>query len=388
MMWSDGVQPAVHILALKRSWLRAALLTPGENACAVFRPTSNQENGGVEMTPIKQAWIVLNSECDNACRWCYAKSVLSERERFAIEDVDWLHQFLVSLGCTKVIFLGGEPTLHPDLAKALASAGRHGLRQTIVTNGRRLGGEGFLAGLSAKPGCLDFIVSFEGASSGIHDSITQVPGSFEDSLRGVNACKAAGIPVTANLTLGRDNFRQIPAFIGLAHQLELETISFNVAIPPFNYPVEVSDFMAPRELTAITEMLCGLLVDGAPKCFLSTPLPICVLHRDFLNLVKKGVVALTACHVLSGVGLVVNWNCEVLLCTHLPQVPICNLRSFSCPETFADFWSGVVEESVRAPLRQYPSARCESCNSREMWTGGCPLLPHFYGSENILKYES
>ncbi|MFN2367315.1 MAG: radical SAM protein, partial [Desulfurivibrionaceae bacterium] len=75
--------------------------------------------------------------CNLACRHCYINreqhgSGMVSREKM----VEWLKLFYEPAKESNVIFLGGEPTMHPDLAFAIKKARELGYSSvTVDTNG-------------------------------------------------------------------------------------------------------------------------------------------------------------------------------------------------------------------------------------------------------------
>lgn len=81
--------------------------------------------------------LFLLRECNAHCRFCYATfRDVSGR----LPTADWVRILflLAEAGAQKVTFVGGEPTLHPDLAHLVRVASGLGLTTTVVTNGARL----------------------------------------------------------------------------------------------------------------------------------------------------------------------------------------------------------------------------------------------------------
>jgi radical S-adenosyl methionine domain-containing protein 2 len=76
-------------------------------------------------------------KCNLTCSYCYATfpgrpRSLSGREWCAVIDA------LAAAGVKRLTFSGGEPTLHPDLARLLAHARQRALQTSIITNAARL----------------------------------------------------------------------------------------------------------------------------------------------------------------------------------------------------------------------------------------------------------
>lgn len=84
-----------------------------------------------------------------------------------------------------LILTGSEITLHRDLPEWARMARRHGFDHVrIQTHGMRLAQPGYCAEL-VDAGVDEFFVSVAAADAQTHDAITQVPGSFDKTLHGL-----------------------------------------------------------------------------------------------------------------------------------------------------------------------------------------------------------
>ncbi|MCX7166749.1 MAG: radical SAM protein [Rhodocyclales bacterium] len=86
---------------------------------------------------------------------------------------------------TGLILTGSEITLHRDLPEWARMARRHGFEHVrIQTHGMRLSQASFCEEL-IDAGVDEFFVSVAASDAATHDAITQVPGSFDKTLRGL-----------------------------------------------------------------------------------------------------------------------------------------------------------------------------------------------------------
>lgn len=90
---------------------------------------------------------------------------------------------LQALGCRKVHFTGGEPTLRPDLDELVAHGSAAGLRMTLTSNGTLFTRE--RARRLVEAGLRGINVSVDSPLAAVHDEIRGVPGAFTQSLEGL-----------------------------------------------------------------------------------------------------------------------------------------------------------------------------------------------------------
>ena len=147
--------------------------------------------------PVEFLWLELTNRCNLQCVHCYANSgPYGSNSVLTTADFRGLIQEAAELGCRQVQFIGGEPTLDPALPELIEHAHHCGMDfLEIYTNGRRLS-ESLLTCLAAFE--VNVAVSFYSIDPGMHDLITQTPGSHRDTLANLRRIINAGI----NLRVG------------------------------------------------------------------------------------------------------------------------------------------------------------------------------------------
>jgi len=118
---------------------------------------------------------------------------------------DWLQVLRDAsrLGCKSVQFIGGEPSLHPDLGKMVSFAAAEGYDFIeLYTNATAMTGD--LINLLATHN-VRVATSFYSADSAVHDAITTRAGSFGRTVDGIRSAVAAGLHVRAGLILTAAN---------------------------------------------------------------------------------------------------------------------------------------------------------------------------------------
>lgn len=142
-------------------------------------------------------WIELTNQCNLACSHCYAESGPDKPREGAMTCRD--HEKVLSdayaVGCRKVQFIGGEPTLNRDLPELIGHASEIGYEFIeVFTNLTRISDE-----LRA---CFEIYgvhvaTSVYAPDPTTHDRITGVPGSFEKTVRNIRQLLSQGTPVRA-----------------------------------------------------------------------------------------------------------------------------------------------------------------------------------------------
>ena len=155
--------------------------------------------------------IRIGFRCNQACRFCFVSTHLPSVSRDRIANAI---ETAASQGAI-VVLSGGEPTLDPELADWVALAKARGAPEVeLQTNATRLGRPDAASALAAAGVDIAF-VSLHAATAQTSDAITGAPGTFDQTLAGLDALAVTSIAIRINYVLCRPNAAQFPAFVDL-----------------------------------------------------------------------------------------------------------------------------------------------------------------------------
>jgi Fe-coproporphyrin III synthase len=157
------------------------------------------------------------TRCNLRCRHCYINPEQHGRKRLPIERIErWLGVFAGRSPGANLVLLGGEPTLHPDLPRAVRCARRLGFGSiTIDTNGYLF--HDILDRVT--PAEVDvFSFSLDGAVAGTNDRI-RGSGSYEACLSGIRRARARGFQTSLIYTVSRANLQELSLMGPLLEEL-------------------------------------------------------------------------------------------------------------------------------------------------------------------------
>lgn len=218
-----------------------------------------------------RATLELTRSCNQNCVFC-ARAGMPGLE----EGVSFAQQ-LDALTGEELTFIGGEPTLVPELTDLVARAKAKGFKRIgLQTNGLKLADERYTTGL-AEAGLTDVHVTLLGADSAVHDYHSNTPGSFSAVMTAMGIARARGLALVASTVVTRSNFRvlaplpQLLASKGVvAWQLAMANVAGNA--------VGAMDRVVPRHALALPYVLHALeaarrlgiegFVRDAPLCLL------------------------------------------------------------------------------------------------------------------------
>jgi molybdenum cofactor biosynthesis enzyme MoaA len=153
------------------------------------------EEGSIE--GLEFLWLEITPKCNLECIHCYADSGPSRPLHETLQLEDWMNALrqAARLGCWRVQFIGGEPTLHPGLADLIAYARELGFRSVeVYTNGTHFTE-------SLKRAFLRYQVSLSfsiyAGQDDVHDAITQRQGSFNKTLASIRWAVRSGLSAQA-----------------------------------------------------------------------------------------------------------------------------------------------------------------------------------------------
>jgi len=138
---------------------------------------------------MRRADIKLGYSCNNNCIHCvisdFRDTVLREGKPEDIPEEEYRKELLDSRKrADRITFTGGEPTVRKELFDLVAFARDIGFSITMQTNGRRLSDPNYTAALcSIAP--INFCIALHGPNAEIHDAITQMKGSFYETVQGI-----------------------------------------------------------------------------------------------------------------------------------------------------------------------------------------------------------
>lgn len=166
------------------------------------------------------------TKCNLRCRHCYINPAQQGENTLDISTIKaWLGAFAGKSAETNVIFLGGEPTLHPDLPAAVSAAKELGCSSiTIDTNGYL-----FHDVISkVRPDDVDyFSFSLDGPSRGVNDNI-RGEGCYDRCVAGIEEAVKRGFGTSLIYTVSSANIHELCKMAPLLADLGIERFFIQV----------------------------------------------------------------------------------------------------------------------------------------------------------------
>ena len=165
----------------------------------------------------------LTHRCPLQCVYCSNPLVL-DQVKGELTTADWIKVLdeAAALGVLQVHFSGGEPMARRDLAQLVAHASKIGLYTNIITSGVLLTDATIAPLLEAG---IDHIqLSFQDADFAEADRFGGYRGGHAKKLEAARRIRDAGLPLTANFVVHKQNVDRVEAMIALGEALSAERI--------------------------------------------------------------------------------------------------------------------------------------------------------------------
>jgi pyrroloquinoline quinone biosynthesis protein E len=186
-------------------------MTPAPPAAAAPLP--------VPIDPPLALLAELTHRCPLRCPYCSNPTDLT-RQGAELDTATWARVFAeaAALGCLQVHLSGGEPTARRDIVALVRAASTAGLYTNLITAGVTLDAARIAA--LAEAGLDHVQLSVQDAEAGSADRIGGHAGGHARKLEAARLVRAAGLPLTLNAVVHRQNLDRLPALIDLALALD------------------------------------------------------------------------------------------------------------------------------------------------------------------------
>ncbi|MEI6450406.1 MAG: SynChlorMet cassette radical SAM/SPASM protein ScmE [Actinomycetes bacterium] len=326
--------------------------------------------------------IDVTGRCNLRCAYCYHFASAADTPD-DLPTAVWLRFFaeLKRHAVLDVTLSGGEPFIREDLPVLVEGIVAANLRFSILSNGTLVTPE--LARMLAASGRCDHVqVSLDGGSAAAHDACRGA-GSFERALAGLQALRAAGVPVAVRLTIHRGNVHDLEAAARLLlEDLELPSFGANAAgYMGLCRGNAAAVMLTTDERSAAMETLLRLS-DRYPGRIgaMAGPLAEARLWAGMVAAAEGGAAdgvsgaprggRLNGCGV-GGAKLAVRADGVVTPCTQLPQIELGHIAR----DDLGELWRTHPELARlrrRHTIALTEFAECAGCPYIAACTGNCP----------------
>lgn len=304
--------------------------------------------------------VALTYRCNLSCKFCYAGCTCKKQPKQVEMTTEQVKKVLDVIrndaDVPSISWTGGEPTVRTDLVELTRYASSLGMRVNLITNGTNLN-DALVAELK-DAGLRSAQVSLEGPTPEVHDALTQVKGSFDRTIRGIQSLKAAGIHVHTNTTVNKMNSSHLVELLSTVKGLGMDRCSMNMVVPCGSAPDE-SVTITYTEMAELVEVIRLAARREEIRFLWYSPTPYCIYNPVAARLGGK------SCAACDGL-LSVAPNGDVLPCSSLPK-SVGNVLT----DSFDSIWSGRKAKYWRD--KRYAHKICRGCEQFTLCSGACPI---------------
>ncbi|MCX5870294.1 MAG: radical SAM protein [Deltaproteobacteria bacterium] len=173
----------------------------------------------------RNVFFHILTACNLSCRHCYINPEQHGRQTLPRATMErWIELFARPDQKSNMIFLGGEPTLHPDLVHGIAKAKACGFAVTVDSNGYLF--HDLLE--RTTPGLLDYLsFSLDGPDAAVNDPI-RGQGVFAVCTANLRKAVARGFAVSVIYTVSSLNIDHLPRMVALLGELGVKRFFIQV----------------------------------------------------------------------------------------------------------------------------------------------------------------
>jgi len=169
----------------------------------------------VQIQPPFMVSYSITTKCNLKCKHCYSDSIdATSPDELSTEEAFQLMDDLSTWGIGLLIIDGGEPLCREDVLDVVKYASSKGIRTTIGSNGTLI--DETMARKMLEAGVMSAAISVDGANAQTHDSFRGINGTFEQTLKGIEACRNTGLPFQFNMVIRKENVTQLNDMLRLA----------------------------------------------------------------------------------------------------------------------------------------------------------------------------
>lgn len=150
-------------------------------------------------------FIRILEACNAGCFMC-GFSNSKDQYRFTLNDFEQILLQVSALDISYIRLTGGEPLLHKQILDFVRRGTAHGMKMSIITNGRLLPK---MICLLADAGLAQIIVSLDGATAATHDTYRNTNSLFDSGLRGLEQARDLGVLTRVNTVVGPHNYAEM-----------------------------------------------------------------------------------------------------------------------------------------------------------------------------------
>ncbi len=310
--------------------------------------------------------------CNLSCVHCYRDAGAAETGELTTAEGKKLLDEIARAGFKIMVFSGGEPLIRPDIYELIGHARKLGLRPVLGTNGILITPEAAARLKEAGAACAG--ISLDSRDREKHDWFRGYEGAWQETMKGIAACREAGLPFQLHTTVMNWNEDEVTAITDLAVELGAVAHHIFFLVPTGRGKDIAETTLKTQQYEALLERILAkqaeVPIELKPTC---APQFMRIARQKGIPMrFSKGCLAgTTYCVILPG-G-------DVHPCPYLP-LKAGNVREAPFDAIWRD--SALFHELRHQPLK----GGCGRCGYGDI-CGGCRARAYYYSDGDYLAEE-
>lgn len=322
--------------------------------------------------------LEITRSCPLSCLICSSEAGAPDENELSLEK--WIKTIdeAIELGTTAFSFSGGEPfhsSYFKDLCKHIYN---QGIPFSVYTSGN-LKDNNTLSSLKEedfsylqKHGITKLIFNLEGASKDIHDYMTQVKGSFNNTIASIKKATYLNISTEIHFVPTLQNYYELPEIISLSKKLGIKKVSVLRFVPQGRGKKNSELLKLSKEhLMQLKNMFDSILKNTEDYVRIGSPFNPFLLSKNYKCTAGKS-------------RSTIRWDGQVFPCEAYKfladDFQDNNLRKAS----LKDIWNKSAIFTLTRDAYKKSGPECRSCSYWGKCWGGCPAQKLILGSFNVL----
>ncbi|MCX6625709.1 MAG: SPASM domain-containing protein [Acidobacteria bacterium] len=304
----------------------------------------------------------FSTRCGAACSFCYFSDPLAQKlEPTGLDKIEAILEKLSSEGVREVLFVGGDPVIHPKFFESLQKAKSLGLVTSVLSNSWAIRpANSFEAAVNLIDNCE---ATFLGSNPTTHDELTQRPGSYSALVSNLKSVVLQGKSIGVCTNAMPRNLREVYDTVRVLindHRIPVRSLMVQRIIPSgassgrFKFGLNLDD------VDVLMRQIDRVARDFDVPILFEDPVPWCTVDTAFHKYLARCEWGY-ARGAISATG-------ELNRCGADDKYRLGSVWEGS----IQDIWnSHPILKSFRS--KRYLPGECQSCDLLQKCGGGCPL---------------
>lgn len=189
------------------------------------KPSKEKDRSRIHYRRFHNIYLYITEQCQLRCGHCYMGQERLDRSlALSTEKAKEIIRYGRRLGGEYITFLGGEPTLHPDLPEFVDYALEQGYAQVMINSNGLLSRNVY----NIAPEKLHYIsFSLDGATPETHDRV-RAKGTFKKTVKCIKKAISEGYAVRVITTISQINIHEAEAILDMVDELGVLMCNFHL----------------------------------------------------------------------------------------------------------------------------------------------------------------